>query len=90
MARKGKPKVVSHSVRQNVRAQVDEHSAKPSEVRDRIVEMCGHEPRLEMFAREQIPGWYVHGNDVLNGVKIGRTKDAPVLECLKRRLRRKE
>lgn len=40
------------------------HSAKPAEVRDRIVRLMGDVPRLELFARERPPGWVVWGNQV--------------------------
>ena len=38
------------------------HSAKPPEVRDRIVQLFGDVPRIELFARETVPGWDVLGN----------------------------
>jgi len=39
-----------------------EHSRKPSTVRDNIVTFFGDVPRLELFARENAPGWSVLGN----------------------------
>lgn len=41
-----------------------EHSAKPREVRDRIVRLLGDVPRLELFAREHTPGWHAWGNQL--------------------------
>ena len=41
LAIKGHPKVVSHSIRQNIRAKNIQHSSKPNEVRNKIVELCG-------------------------------------------------
>lgn len=41
-----------------------EHSRKPAIVRDMITRLFGNIPRVEMFAREQTPGWTVMGNDV--------------------------
>ena len=42
-----------------------EHSRKPAEVRDRIVELMGGDtPRIELFARETAPGWDCWGNEV--------------------------
>ena len=52
IATKGKPKRVSKSVHQVCDARVMEHSRKPSEIRDRIVELCGDVPRVELFARQ--------------------------------------
>lgn len=39
-----------------------EHSRKPDEVRDRIVELFGDRPRVELFCRFPAPGWDAHGN----------------------------
>lgn len=38
------------------------HSRKPNEVRERIVELLGDRPRIELFARERIDGWDGWGN----------------------------
>lgn len=40
------------------------HSKKPSEIRDRIVELCGDIPRIELFAREKVDGWDCIGNEI--------------------------
>lgn len=40
------------------------HSAKPPEVRRRIVELLGDVPRVELFARERVDGWDAWGNEV--------------------------
>lgn len=45
-----------------------EHSRKPASVRDKIVEICGDLPRIELFAREKTDGWDVWGNEV-NGLE---------------------
>ena len=63
LAVRGKPKRAANDVHQLV--EVDEllkspirrHSAKPPEVRDKIVQLMGDVPRLELFAREEAPGW---------------------------------
>ena len=64
LAKKGNPKRVSKSVRQLVVSKVREHSQKPDEVRDRILELCGDLPRIELFARQKTPGWDVWGDEV--------------------------
>ena len=46
------------------------HSQKPDEVRDRIVELMGKMPRLEMFARTRTPGWDVWGNEVKGSIEL--------------------
>ena len=40
------------------------HSAKPPEVRDRIVKLMGDVPRIELFARERVHGWDALGNEI--------------------------
>lgn len=40
------------------------HSEKPAEVRTRIEELLGDTPRIELFAREQAPGWEAWGLEV--------------------------
>lgn len=39
------------------------HSAKPPGIRDRIVQLLGDVPRIELFARDAAPGWDVWGNE---------------------------
>jgi N6-adenosine-specific RNA methylase IME4 len=41
-----------------------EHSAKPPEVRNRIVRLLGDVPRVELFARERVEGWDAWGNEI--------------------------
>ena len=48
---------------QNLQALVKgRHSEKPQLFRDEIVRLWGNLPRIEMFARERVPGWDVWGN----------------------------
>ena len=70
IATKGKPEVLSHSVRAVHSLPVSKHSAKPVEFRDLIVELCGDLPRLEMFARSSSKGWDVFGNEAPNSINI--------------------
>jgi N6-adenosine-specific RNA methylase IME4 len=51
-------------VRSLVVAPVGAHSAKPPEVRDRLVALLGDVPRVELFAREAAPGWVAIGNGI--------------------------
>lgn len=64
LATKGHPKRISKSVHQVCDARIMEHSRKPSEVRDRIVELLGDVPRIELFARERVDGWDAWGDEV--------------------------
>jgi N6-adenosine-specific RNA methylase IME4 len=47
----------ARNVRQLVTAKRGQHSAKPDEVRRRIVEMFPNHDRIELFARAVLPGW---------------------------------
>lgn len=64
LATKGSPKRVSAKVRQIIHTPIEEHSKKPKVTRDRIVELCGDLPRIELFARQKIEGWDAWGNQV--------------------------
>lgn len=61
---KGNPKPINHSISELVEAPIEEHSRKPAAVRDLIVQLCGDLPRIELFARQQAPGWDVWGDEV--------------------------
>ena len=55
----------SRKVRQIVDAPIRRHSEKPLEVADRIVELFGDLPRIELFAREKhSSGWDYWGNEI--------------------------
>ncbi len=56
--------VKDHSVRQIVDSKIMKHSKKPGEVRERIVQLFGDIPRIELFAREKIKGWDSMGYDI--------------------------
>ena len=61
---KGKNKRICNNVKQLVSAERTKHSKKPDEVRQRIVELMGDLPRIELFARNHTEGWDVWGNEV--------------------------
>ena len=61
LATKGHPKRVDASVSQVVMHQRLRHSQKPSVVRDRIVQLIGDLPRIELFARQRVEGWDAWG-----------------------------
>jgi N6-adenosine-specific RNA methylase IME4 len=64
IATKGNPKRVSKSVHSVVDTPIEYHSKKPDIVRERIVQLIGDIPRIELFAREQSNGWVCVGNEV--------------------------
>ena len=55
---------VGAAIHQFVISHIEQHSRKPDEVRDKIVKLMGDQPRVELFARQQTPGWDVWGNEV--------------------------
>ena len=59
-----KPKFLTRSLSQIIESEVREHSRKPDEVRDKIVELCGDIPKIELFARQHADGWDCWGNEV--------------------------
>ena len=64
LATKGKIERKSKSIRQLQVFPVDKHSKKPDCVRDRIVDLCGDLPRIELFARQKTDGWDCWGNEI--------------------------
>ena len=61
---KGKMKPISNKVSSCIISERREHSRKPDEVREKIVELFGDRPRIELFAREYADGWDCRGNEV--------------------------
>lgn len=70
LATKGNPKRVSKSVHQVIDTPIESHSKKPDLVRNRIVELIGDVPRVELFARNNTDGWDVFGNEVTNSISL--------------------
>ena len=64
LATKGKPKRLSKAVKQLIISKRQEHSKKPDEIRDRIIQLCGDLPKIELFARQKVKGWDCWGNQV--------------------------
>ena len=64
LATRGSPKRQSAAVHQVILSPVERHSKKPDEVRERIAALMGDVPRVELFARQQTPGWDIWGNEV--------------------------
>ena len=61
---KGQMKPVSNKVSSVIISERREHSRKPDEIRDKIVELFGDIPRLELFARKKFDGWKAWGNEI--------------------------
>lgn len=68
-ATKGRMKRISNFVENLGVTPLLGHSSKPPIFRDRIVELLGNLPRVELFAREASPGWQSTGLEY-DGVDI--------------------
>jgi site-specific DNA-methyltransferase (adenine-specific) len=78
---KGHPKRIVNNVKQLVIAIRNEHSKKPNVVRNRIVELMGDLPRIELFARDdgvkdmfnynKLDGWDAWGNEIESDITLG-------------------
>lgn len=64
IATKGKPKRHAANVHSVLISPIEVHSKKPDEIRERIVQLCGDVPRIELFARQYADGWDCWGNEV--------------------------
>ncbi len=72
LATKGTPLIYKkkRNVKQLVEAVRTIHSKKPDEVRNRILELFGDIPRIELFAREKTPGWDAWGDEVESDIEL--------------------
>lgn len=59
---KGLKRIVSN-VSQIVESEIRKHSQKPDEVRDKIEQLYGNLPRIELFARGNIENWDCWGDE---------------------------
>jgi len=76
LATKGKPKRITKSMGQVVMAERGKHSVKPDIFKDKITQLMGDIPRIELFARpwselqNKYEGWDVWGNEVESDIKL--------------------
>jgi len=70
LATRGKPKRFSNAVSQLLFAPLTKHSKKPVEIKDKVIELMGDLPRIELFAREKTDGWDVWGNEVESDIEL--------------------
>jgi N6-adenosine-specific RNA methylase IME4 len=68
---RGKPKHLGKGVRQIIQAPRREHSRKPDLIYDRVEALVGG-PYVEMFARQQYPGWDQWGSNQVELMQVGR------------------
>ena len=70
LGRKGKYTRASTKVKQIIQTPKTKHSEKPPDIRNRIVELIGDLPRIELFARQKTDGWDVWGNEITNDINL--------------------
>lgn len=70
LATRGHPKRKAANIHQFIISPIEAHSKKPDIVRDKIVALAGDVPRIELFARQETPGWDVWGNEVTNSIQL--------------------
>jgi len=69
IATKGRIERKDASISQIVYEPIEEHSKKPDIVRDKIIQLVGELPRIELFARGKLPkGWSGWGNQFDNKI----------------------
>ena len=65
---RGKPKRKDAGVHSVIISHIEEHSKKPSEIRDRICKLLGcgggGHKKIELFERQTVGGWDCGGNEV--------------------------
>jgi site-specific DNA-methyltransferase (adenine-specific) len=76
IAKKGKPSnlKISNCVSSIIISEKREHSRKPDEARERIVELLGDKPRIELFARQKAEGWDIWGNELKNSIDLTKLR----------------
>lgn len=75
LGRRGNARRIARDVRELIIAPRREHSRKPDETYTRIERYCAG-PRLELFGRQERPGWTVRGHEVSKFNLIGGNQDA--------------
>ncbi|MCQ5034405.1 MT-A70 family methyltransferase [Coprococcus sp. DFI.6.81] len=84
LATRGHPKRQTAGIHQFVITRIEEHSKKPDIVRDKIVQLVGDQPKVELFARQKVPGWDSWGNEIENDLILSpRTEGGMTLSNTK-------
>jgi len=61
---KATKQIRTHKIHSVICERIMQHSQKPDCIRNKIIELCGDIPRIELFARQQVDGWDCWGNEV--------------------------
>ena len=75
LAKRGKPRRQSNRVHQFIISHIEQHSKKPDVTRDKILQLMGDLPRVELFARKKTDGWDVWGNEVECDIELTEVKN---------------
>ena len=70
LGKRGSIRRLSRNVRSLIISPRREHSQKPDEVRERIIQLVGNLPRIELFARRKVEGWDCWGNEVESDIEL--------------------
>jgi len=70
LAIKGHPQRKARNIHQLVITPVEQHSKKPDIVYNKIEELMGDLPRIELFARQKKDGWDTWGNEIDNDIEL--------------------
>jgi len=62
--------VKDNSISQVIITPKTKHSRKPQEARNKIVQLVGDLPKIELFARNKTEGWDVWGNEVDSDIEL--------------------
>ena len=76
LAKRGNICRKSASIRNLVISPLREHSRKPDEIRNMIIELVGDLPRIELFARQKTDGWDIWGNEVESDIDLTATNNS--------------
>lgn len=60
----------SHDVHSVIMSPVLDHSHKPAIIRERILELFGDLPRIELFARHKVEGWDAWGDEIESDIDL--------------------
>ncbi len=60
----------ANNIQQLIEAERTKHSKKPNVFADKIVELFGDLPRIELFARDKKEGWDAWGDEIESDIKL--------------------
>ena len=58
------------SIRNKIKKEYSGYGEASKELRNRILQLVGDLPRIELFARQKTEGWDVWGNEIESDIKL--------------------